>query len=121
MIEVFNELKIKYIRHPYINKCVPDFVFTDTHWCDIKLSEWTIEDAHCETIDKYLNLCDRLDIVFLRGNKQRDEFINKKVRLISVYTLINKINDKNKKEILINKANDIWNKAERLELINEYD
>lgn len=73
--EIFDELKVEYLRHPTINGCHPDFVFGD-HWVDAKLSEWTVSFADCGTIHKYLPHCQKLSIIYLRRASDKTFYTN---------------------------------------------
>lgn len=95
--DVLNELKIKHVRQPEINCCHPDFVNGGT-WYDVKLSEWTISHADCVTVKKYEPHCDRLIIVFLRGNETVDKMITEKTRLVNIRHFIERLPQESQKK-----------------------
>lgn len=102
--DILLELGVSH-RKNLINNLKPDYVFTDTHWGDAKLSEWTIE--HCDTIKKYQPHTKFITIIFLRGDEEKDVIIEKNVRLISVYKYIKQL-PKHRKKYYENKFNKIF-------------
>lgn len=85
--DILTDLKITFSKG-HNSKIRPDFVLDNHEWIDAKLSEWTVFDKRCETIDKYQPFCNSLTIIFLRGSKERDNQLNEKTRIISVYLLL---------------------------------
>lgn len=64
--EILTDLGIKYekINHGPLQ---PDFAIGD-EWIDAKLSQTTAFSSGCDTIEKYEPHCEKLTIVYLRGN-----------------------------------------------------
>lgn len=87
--ELFTELGVEYERYAH-SKFQPDFVLKHNRWVDAKLSEWTIENRDCSTIEKYEPFCRSLTIVYLRG-RDIDRMYNGKTRLIHVNKLIKQL------------------------------
>jgi hypothetical protein len=88
--KILDEIGVKYCREPEINGCHPDFVFNQ-RWIDVKLSEWTINLADCETVKKYEPHCKTLFIIFLRGDKTLYKPISEKTIMMNVYRFIEKL------------------------------
>lgn len=66
--EVLDLLKIEYKCNKYYNKDIrPDYQLDNGLWIDCKLSSWT--STIQSTIDKYTPECEKLIIVFLRGEE----------------------------------------------------
>lgn len=86
--ELFDDLNYNYTKYQVDAPCHPDFVI-GSHWIDAKLSQWSISRADNETINKYEPHCDKLTIVFLRGDKTIDKMISDKTRLVNVYHYVN--------------------------------
>jgi hypothetical protein len=103
--DILIDLEIKYESQPEINKCHPDFVSGAT-WYDAKLSEWTIRHPDCITIEKYEPHCEKLVIVFLRGNKNTDKMITEKTRLVNIYKFVEMLPDAKQTQYL-NRLNEI--------------
>jgi hypothetical protein len=86
--ELLVELGYKYKKYAH-SHFKPDYIFNKFHWGDAKLSEDSIFHPYCNTVDNYEKHCKLLTIVYLRGDKEKDEMITRKTRLISVYKLFN--------------------------------
>lgn len=68
--EVLDALGIPYQYNKYYNEEIrPDFQLDDGIWIDCKLSSWTQTIKH--TVKKYTPYCNKLIIVYLRGNKRK--------------------------------------------------
>lgn len=92
--EILTDLNLPYTRYDH-ERYRPDFVL-DTEWVDAKLSQFTYkspDDNGLTVIDKYEPYCDKLTLVFLRGNKECDVNITEKTRLVNVYKYVNKLPD----------------------------
>jgi hypothetical protein len=87
--EILTDLNIKYTKYDH-ELWSPDFVINNQYWIDAKLSEWT--SSIPDTIAKYSPHVDRLDIVYLRGRRIK-QTISDKVRILSVYMLLDDINE----------------------------
>ncbi|MGG3890229.1 hypothetical protein [Metabacillus fastidiosus] len=85
---ILSELNIVYSKG-FSNKVRPDFVISHNKWIDAKLSEWT--GSINSTVEKYEPYCRLLTIVYLRGNKTKEEMIAFKTRKISAYKLIKQL------------------------------
>ncbi len=79
--ELFTEIGMDIAKQQRFGDCIPDFVSGNT-WYDAKLSEWTVHTS--DTIKKYEPKCDRLVIVFLRGNITTDRMLTDKTRIVNV-------------------------------------
>lgn len=90
--KILTDLGVQYSKYDHeIYK--PDFVI-GTEWIDAKLSKYTYKapDKQGRTVlDKYEPYCDKLTIVFLRGEKGYDAKITDKTRLISVYKYVDRL------------------------------
>jgi regulator of replication initiation timing len=127
------ELNIQYDKYEHeIYK--PDYIFSLNRWGDAKLSEWTIFNSNCNTIENYRSHCKYLTIIYLRGNKYRDEIISHNTRLISVYKLVKQL-PKQTRTIYERELNDllyelehsnegikhtIWNKEKVLKELHKF-
>lgn len=80
--ELLTELSIEYEQYAH-SKYNPDFVLSHGRWIDAKLSEWTVTNRDCDTIEKYEPICRSLTVIYLRG-RENDRMITKKTRLIHV-------------------------------------
>ncbi|SET41966.1 hypothetical protein SAMN05216389_1112 [Oceanobacillus limi] len=80
--DIFAELRIEFGEKPPGN-LRPDIIMRYKRWVDVKLSEWTIDNRDCPTVEKYLPHCRSLTIVYLRG-RQGGRMYDDKVRLINV-------------------------------------
>jgi hypothetical protein len=92
--EILTDLNVRFTRYDH-DKYRPDFVI-NSEWIDAKLSQFTYrtQDANGLTcVDKYEPHCDKLTLVFLRGNKECDAMVTDKTRLVSVYKYVNKLPD----------------------------
>lgn len=87
--EILTELRIDFEQYAH-SKYNPDFVISHNRWIDAKLSEWTITNRDCETIEKYEPCCRRLTIVYLRG-RDYDRMITNKTRLMHVNRLVKQL------------------------------
>lgn len=90
--ELFTDLDMSFSRYDH-DKYRPDFVLGN-EWVDAKLSQFTYrtpDDNGLTVIDKYEPHCDKLTLVFLRGNKEYDASITEKTRLVNVYKYINRL------------------------------
>lgn len=68
--DVLEALDIPFIHNKYYNKKIrPDFQLNDGIWIDCKLSSWT--QTIKDTVIKYSDHCEKLIIVYLRGNKRK--------------------------------------------------
>ena len=105
MLEAFN-IEFKHNRH-YNSDIRPDFQLDENIWIDCKLSSWT--QTIKQTIEKYTPHCEKLIIVYLRGNKRKlYEYENYNVEFRKIdyyYPSLIKIN----RQDLINKFNNILN------------
>lgn len=105
--EVLKEIGLDCERHVVFEGAHPDFVCENRrHWIDAKLSQWTGRWENSDAIDKYEDKCDKLTIVFLRG-----DLINKKVSdkttMVNIRLLVEQIKDENKRKSIINKLDEI--------------
>lgn len=75
--------------HQRTKEIQPDFTSTHKRWFDMKLSEWSIHQ--CETVEKYEPHCRMLTIIYFRGDKEREEMISNKTRIMSIYNLIKQL------------------------------
>lgn len=87
--EILQCLGFEYSKYTH-EKYKPDFV-CGNHWIDAKLSLWTLSKHEKGTVGKYEPHCDKLTIVFLRGDKLYDNMITDKTRVVSVYVLLSKL------------------------------
>lgn len=81
--EMFNALEYKYLEQKRLNggTIMPDFIDTETgNFIDAKLSSWTLKTS--DTAEKYLPHCDKLIIVYLRG--QHIDYGNDRIELRDV-------------------------------------
>lgn len=90
---ILQELNLTYSKG-YNKDIKPDFVLSDGKWIDAKLSEWTIH--YCDTIEKYEPYCNEMDIVYLRGDKEKVTQLTDKTKMYSVYRLIQSLPDETK-------------------------
>jgi hypothetical protein len=104
---ILTELNINFSKG-YNKEIRPDIVFSNNRWADAKLSEYTI--YNCQTIEKYEPLCSMLTIVYLRGDKERDQMLTMKTRIISVFKLIKQL-PKPKRIKFTELANTLWEEA----------
>ena len=102
---ILSDLGVNYERQPCINGLYPDFVTKDC-WIDAKLSRWTIILSNCDTVNRYEKYCDKLLILFLRGDKETDEWISEKTRVVSVYKYIDQLPEE-KRNYYIEKLEEI--------------
>lgn len=105
--EVLKEIGLDCERHVVFEGAHPDFVCENRrHWIDAKLSQWTGRWENSDAIDKYEDKCDKLTIVFLRG-----DLINRKVSdkttMVNIRLLVEQIKDENKRKSIINKLDEI--------------
>jgi transposase len=90
--EILTDLNVSFKQYDH-DKYRPDFV-VNNEWIDAKLSQSTFrtkDDNGLTCVDKYEPYCDKLTIVFLRGNKECDMNVTNKTRLVNVYTYVNKL------------------------------
>ncbi len=106
--DIFN----KKITKGFTREIQPDFVFNEKEWADAKLSEWTVYGD--STVEDYEPHCEVFTIIYLRGNKEKCEYITGKTRIISVYKLLENI-QLDKKVEYINKLDEIWLKSDEQE------
>lgn len=106
--EVLELLGLEFKYNKYFDKTIRlDFQLNNDVWIDCKLISWTktIE----ETIEKYTPNCNKLIIVFLRGNKKHlKQYENEKVEFRKIdcyYPFLNQIN----RQDLIEEFNSILN------------
>lgn len=69
--EILRALNINHTHNKYLNNgsIRPDFQLEGNIWIDTKLSSWT--ESTKKTVKKYNPYCDKLIIVYLRGNKRK--------------------------------------------------
>lgn len=111
---VFKELNIHY-KKGYSKSIKPDFVLPDGEWADAKLSDFTV--FTCDTIKNYEPHCNKLTIIYLRGDKNREEKIGDKTTIISIYRIIENMVDEIKLNY-IDELNNLWRLADDQEIIN---
>jgi hypothetical protein len=107
--EILTDLNVSFKQYDH-GKYRPDFV-VDNEWIDAKLSQSTFrtkDDNGLTCVDKYEPYCDKLTIVFLRGDKDCDVDVTDKTRLVNVYKYVNKL-----PEVLRNKYRTRLNDIER--------
>jgi hypothetical protein len=92
-------------KRRYNEKIRPDFVLPNGHFIDAKLSEWTVFNSN--TIQKYEPFCEKMSIVFLRGDRTKNSPISDKTTLTSIFVLINKIKDDNTRRKLRTDCDDL--------------
>lgn len=110
--ELFSELSIGYGE--YGDKSVnPDLVLSYNRWIDVKLSEWSVDNKDCATIEKYLPYCRSLSIVYLRG-RTGERMYNDKIRLINVSEYVKQL-PRAKRGYFYAKINEIMTKVCDLE------
>lgn len=80
--DIFDELGI-YRRGEHGTIYQPDMVLQNNVWVDVKLSEWTIANRDCLTVENYVPHCRMLIIVYMRGRKGERLYANN-VRLINI-------------------------------------
>lgn len=107
--KVFDYLKIERKYNKTVQNLRPDFQLDNNIWVDAKLSSWTA--FHDGTFDKYLPHCDKLIIVYLRGQ----EIINvpEKVQLLNIAELFPKLKEIKQTKI-ISQINQIFNEISEL-------
>lgn len=83
--DMFSALEKKYDRHYRgLPNIIPDFYNEDKNEIiDAKLSSWSV--FNCETIRKYAPNCDKLTIVYLRGEAVEHDYSNMELRHVSYY------------------------------------
>jgi hypothetical protein len=92
--EILADLNVPFKQYDH-DKYRPDFV-VDNEWIDAKLSQFTYrtqDDNGLTCVDKYEPHCDKLTLIFLRGNRECDAMVTDKTRLVSVYKYVNKLPD----------------------------
>ncbi len=98
----------------------PDFVFKneagEVSIFDSKLSEWTHWSS--DTIEKYTPHCSTLALVYLRGEKSFTK-LDSGAYNISIYFFIDKVKDKKKRKSFTDRADQLWEEADKNENINE--
>ena len=114
--EVLELLNIKFKYNTYYDeKTRPDFQMSKGVWFDCKLSAWT--NSIETTIEKYTPKCNKLIIVFLRGEyKHLPEIDNEKVEFRKIdyyYPFLTQIN----RQDLIEKFEQLANNDEFLESV----
>lgn len=83
--EILTELNINYIQYDSGKRnCKPDFVFSEKHWGDAKISEHTV--FHSQTIDKYEKHIDKLTIIYLRKTSQLEwrRYVTPKTEIVHI-------------------------------------
>lgn len=110
--EIFEKLGMSYEQYAH-SKYNPDFVLDKGRWIDAKLSEWTIDNRNCDTIEKYLPHCKTLTIVYLRG-RDSDRMYANKVRLIHVNKYVKQL-PRRERGYFYAKINDITTKLNEIE------
>lgn len=101
---LFSELRVEY-GESGSSKFRPDIVLRYKRWVDVKLSEWTVDNRDCPTVNKYLPQCRSLTIVYLRGRKG-ERMYNDKVRLINVREYVKQL-PRSKRGYFYEQINDI--------------
>lgn len=83
--DMFTDLKYGYIRHyTGVQGIVPDFFDAEREeFIDAKLSSWTVFNS--KTIEKYVPHCNKLIIVYLRGNQIKRKVNGVEFRHVSYY------------------------------------
>ncbi|MNF84151.1 hypothetical protein D3C84_665000 [compost metagenome] len=109
--EVLEALNVTFIHNKHFNKKIrPDFQLENDVWIDCKLSSWT--QSTKTTVSKYTEYCEKLIIVYLRGNKRKlyeYEDYNVEFRKVDYYfPLLEKIN----RQDLISEIVNILNTSE---------
>ena len=87
--EIFDELGI-YWHGEHNTEYQPDMVTRHNKWVDVKLSEWTIANRDCMTVENYTPHCRMLTIIYMRG-REGDRMYANNVRLINVNEYIKQI------------------------------
>ena len=111
---ILDYMDIPYDYNKVVGDVRPDFQLSNGVWIDTKLSTWT--PSIQETINKYHDKCDKLIIVYRRGDKKMLQYYNthKKTEFIHVEDLIMKLPERNK-EIIIHKMQSIENNIVNIE------
>jgi hypothetical protein len=112
--EIFNELSIENEQYAH-SKYNPDFVLSHNRWVDAKLSEWTIANRDCDTIEKYEPFCRSLTIVYLRC-RENDRMVTSKTRLIHVNKYVKQL-PRHKRGYFYAKFDEIERKLNDLEAV----
>ncbi|MEK4630560.1 hypothetical protein MKZ17_20480 [Solibacillus sp. FSL R7-0682] len=112
LCELFTELKLHFEQYAH-SKYNPDFVLSNNRWVDAKLSEWTVTNRDCDTVQKYEPYCKSLTIVYLRG-RDNDRMITCKTRLIHVNRYIKQL-PRHKRGYFYAKVNEIERKLNEVE------
>jgi hypothetical protein len=105
--DIFKDLNRKFTKN-HFNKTQPDYIFENLEWADAKLSAWT--DTISQTIEKYEPFCNKLTIIYLRGNKNINKQISEKTNIMSVYKLIDSFSYE-KKTYYIKLLDTLWKQA----------
>lgn len=98
--EILETLDVEHLYNKTINDVRPDFRLTNNVWIDTKLSTWT--PSIQETIDKYSPECDKLLIVYLRGETDIINYYNipKNTKIVSVYSLTKSLPEDKRNKII---------------------
>lgn len=121
--DILKEIYNKKIKKGFNFELQPDFNMGNGHWMDAKLSQISI--LHTSTVVKYEPHCEKLTIVYLRGDKDGKFQLTEKTEQISVYLLLNELSidrikyycaildklwdDADKREVIINIENTKYN------------
>ena len=100
--ELLDEIGINYEYNKYIanNKFRPDFILENNIILDCKLSTWT--PTIKSTIENYVNYCDKLIIVYLRGEERIIENLKSdKVEFINYEFYLNKLDEKSRQRFIL--------------------
>jgi hypothetical protein len=87
--EILVELEVDFEQYAH-SKYNPDFVLKHNRWVDAKLSEWTITNSDCDTVEKYTPHCRSLTIIYLRG-RVSDRLFAGKTRMTHISYLIKQL------------------------------
>lgn len=109
--EILEAFELEFEYNKYYNKEIrPDFQMNDNVWVDAKLSAWTTTIV--STIEKYTEHCNKLIIIYLRGNasdiSSYDKYENVEfIRVTELYPRLIEIG----REDLISSCQDLLNKT----------
>lgn len=83
--EILEETSIRFSKYNCgIKGCEPDFIISQSHWMDAKLSEHTVFNS--ETIQKYEPHIEKLTIIYLRKTSQLEfkRMVSTKTELVHI-------------------------------------
>lgn len=116
--ELLLELQVDYEQYAH-SKYNPDFVIGHNRWIDAKLSEWTVSNRDCDTVEKYEPHCSFLTIIYLRG-RELDRMISAKTRLVHVNKYIKQL-PRHKRGYFYEEVNELERKLNDIEVTEAHE